>query len=66
MLRIGAFNMVQINSTQNVKEQVRMEKPVTTQQLNMDLVLVVIQPKIMLTEITISYGANNYSRHQTS
>ena len=38
---IGVINMEQISSTQNVKMQVKMEEPVTTQQLGMGLQLVV-------------------------
>ena len=55
--------MEQMNSTQNVKMQVMMEEPVITQQLGMDLLLVVIQPTMGMV---YRNGANNYFLIQLS
>ena len=55
---IGVINMEQISSTQNVKMQVKMEEPVITQQLGMDLQLVVDLQNIQI--MILQVGANNY------
>ena len=62
---IGAFNQVQSNSTQNVKEQVKMAEPVTTQQLSMGPMLVILSKVYSLnTSGHTIHGANNYFLHQ--
>ena len=60
---IGVFNQAPKNSTQDVKLQAKMEEPVTTQQLGMDLLLVVILQN-MSGLIIFWNGANNYFQNQ--
>ena len=53
----GVFKKAQINSIPDAKQLAKMVEPVITQQLGMDLQLVVILLKISMI---LRVGANNY------
>ena len=55
---IGVFKKERKNSTRDVKRQAKMEEPVISQQLGMDLQLVVILINMATTIFLI--GAYNY------
>ena len=61
---IGVIKKAHKNNIQDVKGQAKMDKPVTAQQLGMDLLLVVIQPNQM--GMVYRNGVNNYFHIQLS
>ena len=59
---IGAIKKAQKNNTLDVRQQAKMDKPATTQPLDMDLLLMVILQNIFHS--IFCNGANNYLWNQ--